>query len=179
MTMQAITMDDLRDEPAKTSESWRGRLLDPEKLAALAELLGFGWFTPDDIRGLWRIGLLRADLVSSESPIDVSGFIPVGSVAISDRRHYCDVRTIAYRPSGYGSSFGEANSDCTWDLGSPLPGIGSKHRLETPANFHGTVKTLRSGNCGWQRPRHVRRGTTVTTAARFTSGHAASLDRTS
>lgn len=116
MTMQAITMDDLRVEVAKTSEAWRGRLLDPEKLAALAKLLGFGWFTPDDIRGLWRTGLLRADLVSSETPIDVSGFISVGSVAISDRREYCDVRTIAHRPSGYGSSFGEANPDCAWDL---------------------------------------------------------------
>jgi hypothetical protein len=116
MTIQAIAMDDLRVEVVKTSESWRRRLLDPEKLAALAKSLGFGWFTPDDIRGLWRIGLLRADLVSSEEPIDVSGFISVGSVVMSDRIDHCDVRTIAYRPGGYGSSFGEASLGSAWDL---------------------------------------------------------------
>lgn len=116
MATPAITLEALRVEVAKTSEAWRGRLLDPEKLAALAKLLGFGWFTQDDIRGLWRIGLLRADLVSSDTRIDVTGLLPVGSITVPDRSDYCDVRTIARRPSGYGSSFGKVDAEFAWDL---------------------------------------------------------------
>lgn len=116
MTTKAITLDDLRVEVAKTSQAWRGRLLDPEKFAALAKLLGFGWFTQDDIRGLWRIGLLRADLVSSDSAIEASGLLPVGSVADSDRWDYSDARIITHRPNGYGSSFGEADPGSALDL---------------------------------------------------------------
>jgi hypothetical protein len=116
MTTHAITLDDLRVEVARTSEAWRGRLLDPGRFAAFAKLLGFGLFTQDDIRGLWRIGLLRADLVSSDTPIDVSGLLSVGTVANSDRIAYCDARRIEHRLGGYGSSFVDADLGNAWEL---------------------------------------------------------------
>lgn len=116
------------------SEGWRTRLLDPEKFAALARALGLGFFTEDDIHGLWRIGLLRADLVSSDATIDLDGLLQVRPMVDTGSFDYCDIRTIKHRPGGYGSSFGEAAPSNDWRLGF------HPHRLFV---LHHVQRTLR------------------------------------
>lgn len=79
---------------------WTGlesTLLDAPKLANLARKLGFGHFNEADIRALWRIGLVRADMVIALAPAQLPGLEPVQSA--SDVR-FTDVRKPTARPTG-------------------------------------------------------------------------------
>lgn len=90
----------LRTELAVASE-WTSSLVDSRKLAQIAGQLGFGHFSEDDICGLWRIGLFRADLVRSEGQTRKPGLVPLHP---EETQTYVDVRTMGPRPAGYGSS---------------------------------------------------------------------------
>lgn len=79
---------------------WESKLADAAGLGKLAWKLGFGNFEEESIQALWRIGLLRADLVTGEMHIEASGFEPVPSP------HGCrfiDVRLPKHRPEGSSS----------------------------------------------------------------------------
>jgi hypothetical protein len=95
----------LRAQLAAAPE-WTSELVDAQKLCQIAGQLGFGHFSDDDICGLWRIGLLRADLVRSEQPLSMPGLIPVD---VQTMAGYVDVRPMALRPDGYGSSMDQPN----------------------------------------------------------------------
>jgi hypothetical protein len=76
---------------------WESTLLDAAKLANLARKLGFGHFDEADIRALWRIGLVRADVTTAQAPAQVPGFEQVQS-ALDVR--FVDVRKPKARPTG-------------------------------------------------------------------------------
>lgn len=91
----------LRSDLTLRSE-WISELVSVQKLGQFAADLGFGNFSEDDIRGLWHIGLLRADYVETEHPIQITGLVPLGG-----GRQYLDLRGMEPRPGGYGSSIPE------------------------------------------------------------------------
>ena len=103
--MTASTLERIRSEVILGFENWRRRLLTPEALARLAKDLGLGWFTATDIIGLWKIGLLRADLVISDVPVDYSGLSRLENCSEPFEYAYCDLRRLEHRPEGYGSAF--------------------------------------------------------------------------
>lgn len=102
--MTASTLEQIRTEVVLDFENWRRRLLTPKALAKLAKDLGLGWFTASDITGLWKIGLLRADLVISDVPLDYSGLSRLEGFSEAFAYAYCDFRRIEHRPEGYGST---------------------------------------------------------------------------
>ncbi|GLS14360.1 hypothetical protein [Hydrogenophaga electricum] len=92
---------------------WSGfesTLLDTAKLANLARKLGLGHFNTADIRALWRIGLVRADITIGQAPAQIPGLEPVQSAF--DVR-FIDVRQPKARPTGSPSFVpeGEAAED--------------------------------------------------------------------
>lgn len=76
---------------------WESTPVDATALGKLAWKLGFGHFDTDSIRALWRIGLLRADVVTAEAHIEVPGFGPVTS---QDGFRFIDLRVPKHRPQG-------------------------------------------------------------------------------
>jgi hypothetical protein len=94
--LRSFDLTDLRARLASRQE-WEEDPLDAAKFGTAAWKLGFGHFGTDDIRALWRIGILRADFVSSEDQNLVPGFVPV---AAQDGNHRIDVRTITPRREG-------------------------------------------------------------------------------
>lgn len=76
---------------------WEATPQDAAKFAKLAWKLGLGHFDQDSIRALWRIGLLRADVVTAEAQTNVPGFewapTPHGF-------RYIDMRSPRRRPEG-------------------------------------------------------------------------------
>jgi hypothetical protein len=109
--MTASTLEQMRAEVVLRFENWRRRLLTPDALAKLAKDLGLGWFTASEIVGLWKIGLLRADLVISDSPINFSGLRRLEWCNEEFEYAYCDFRRIEYRPEGYGSALRDLEKD--------------------------------------------------------------------
>jgi hypothetical protein len=79
------------------SLSWGTTPVDAAKLGSLAWKLGLGHFDQDGIRALWRVALLRADVVTSESEVTVTGFEPIPT---SQGCRYIDVRSPKRRPDG-------------------------------------------------------------------------------
>ena len=76
---------------------WESRFVDAASLGKLAWKLGFGHFDEDGVRALWRIGLLRADVVTAEAHTEVPGFEPVQTPHVF---RYIDVRLPKHRPVG-------------------------------------------------------------------------------
>ncbi|WP_133066276.1 hypothetical protein [Acidovorax kalamii] len=56
----------LRRHLSLTSK-WDSELVSPQRFGQIASDRGIGQFAKDDILGLWRIGLLRADCVEGEN----------------------------------------------------------------------------------------------------------------
>lgn len=78
---------------------WHSELVSAQKLGEIARDLGIGRFSKDDINGLWRIGLLRADCVESAVPPQIKGLL-----SLERDSEYLDLRTIVTKQKGYGSS---------------------------------------------------------------------------
>ena len=70
----SINLSDLRTSLAAW-QSWESVPVDAAKLGSTAQKLGFGHFRDEDILALWRIGILRADVVTSEAPASVEGLL--------------------------------------------------------------------------------------------------------
>lgn len=94
---------------ALASKGWQDRLLRPEQLAKFAQTLGLGWFSDEDVAGLWRIGMLRADFVSLPVACDRPGLLSLHMHGVDKSFCYVDARTIQHRADGYGSSFTQAD----------------------------------------------------------------------
>ena len=60
---------------------------------------GIGWFSEEHILGMWQLGLLRADLVSSLRALP-EPFKETKSEA--EAHHYADLRIPQRRPDGWG-----------------------------------------------------------------------------
>lgn len=102
--MTTSTLEQIRADVVLGFENWRQRLLSAEALAKLAKDLGLGWFSATDITGLWKIGLLRADLVISDVPMEYSGLSCLDGLIEPFEYAYCDIRRLEHRPEGYGSA---------------------------------------------------------------------------
>lgn len=101
--MATSTLERARIEVIHKFEFWRQRLLSPKALAKLANDLGLGSFSASDITGLWKIGLLRADLVFNDVPMVEQGLAQVDGLSENSEYVYCDFRTIQHRETGLGS----------------------------------------------------------------------------
>lgn len=112
--MNPSTLKTVRIETALDSKVWGKRLLKPEDLAKYANDMDLGHFTPSDIIGLWKIGLLRADLILSDEPIADLGLKELENISGEYKHAYCDFRHIKNRREGYGSSFKDTTEN-------PLP----------------------------------------------------------
>lgn len=93
---RALNLSPLRSSLAGWSD-WESTPVDAAELGRLAWKLGFGHFDEGSIRALWRIGLLRADVVTTDSHADVPGFEPIAS---PDGYRFIDVRSPKHRPEG-------------------------------------------------------------------------------
>lgn len=76
---------------------WEAIPVDAAELGKIAWKLGLGRFREEDIHALWRIGLLRADVVTAEALTDAPGFEPVRS---QQGFRFIDVRLPKSRPEG-------------------------------------------------------------------------------
>lgn len=112
--MELSNLERMRIEVACEFEFWRRRLLSPKALAKLASDLGLGLFEASEIEGLWRIGLLRADVVTSNTSIDRAGLKKIDGLCEDANYTYCDFRQIQHRKDGYGSSI-QVQSDGSFD----------------------------------------------------------------
>ena len=89
-----------RCELATSAELWQFDLLSPQKLWQFAKDRGVPVFNAGTITDLWRTGLLRADLVTSDRAIKMPGLDPVSQE--NGLYLYCDLRQVEHRPGGYG-----------------------------------------------------------------------------
>lgn len=97
-----MTLLDLRrTELACSPELWQLQLQSCGSLAAQASDYGLAGFDADSIRALWQLGLIRADLVTSSTPL-VSP--PLTLVGDSDGFTYFDGRVPPRRAEGLGNS---------------------------------------------------------------------------
>ena len=78
---------------------WHSELVSAQKLGEIARDLGIGHFSKNDISGLWRIGMLRADYVESEESPQIKGLL-----TLEFNSQYLDLRAIVTKQNGYGSS---------------------------------------------------------------------------
>ena len=115
---------------------WDSELVSPQKLGQIAGDLGIGHFSMDDILGLWRIGLLRADRVESDAPLEYDGLLSLQF----DSRHL-DLRAIVTKQRGYGSSMSKKSKVST-SFADPLPNLGF-HPTRVYV-LHHVVRTLAS-----------------------------------
>lgn len=106
--------------------------VDAAKLGQIAWKLGFGHFRDDDILALWRIGILRADLIRSDASIHIEGLLPV--------------------PAPMGTCFTDVRMSTRRSAGSPtvVPEAGPHDDLLSPYFhpfrvyvLHHVVRTLR------------------------------------
>lgn len=102
--MEKSRLERARIDVVLSFESWRRRLLTPKALAKLASDLGLGWFSEADITGLWKLGILRADLVVSDIPLDLLELHSLQGFEEMYEYAYCDFRRIEHRLEGYGSA---------------------------------------------------------------------------
>ena len=115
---------------------WDSELVSPQKLGQIASDLGIGHFSKDDILGLWRIGLLRADCVESEAPPQINGLRSLKFVS-----QHLDLRAIVTKQKGYGSSMSKKSKVRT-SADDPLPNL-SFHPTRVYV-LHHVVRTLAS-----------------------------------
>lgn len=98
--MDWAELDRHRCELIKASELWQFDLMNPQKLVQFARDRDVEIFGGSTIEDLWRVGLLRADAVTSSREIDTP---PLTLVAEEKGTFfYGDTRPVPYRPEGYG-----------------------------------------------------------------------------
>lgn len=97
----------LRQSLASMPHVWQYGLLSAAQLGTFASERGIQVSSGETILGLWRAGLLRADLVTSDVPLSVPGLISASK--LQDTNTYCDLRRVPHRPSGLGGVLSEAS----------------------------------------------------------------------
>lgn len=115
---------------------WNSELVSAQKLGQIANDIGIGHFSKDDVLGLWRIGLLRADFVESEESLRTKGLL-----LHEYESQYVDLRAIVTKQKGYGSSMSKKSKGKT-PADEPLPNL-SFHPMRVYV-LHHVVRTLAS-----------------------------------
>ncbi len=100
--MNGDKLNALRIELVKSAEIWQYDLLNPTKFWQFAKDRNIGIYNAQTINDLWRIGLLRADLIRSTDIIKLPGV----ELASQDggTNVYCDNRQVEHREGGYGGA---------------------------------------------------------------------------
>ena len=91
-----------RNELANTPDLWQLDLMSPQQFWRFAEDHNISVSNGDTFMNLWRVGLLRADLVRTNNKLQIPSL-----ELISENNGlfaYCDNRNVQHRPKGYGSS---------------------------------------------------------------------------
>lgn len=86
----AAQLAQLRQLLAARPETWQHRLHSPPDLASRCRDFGVAGANEGVVMGLWRLGLLRADVVTSESALEIDGLIEAH--AAPGIFSYCDLR---------------------------------------------------------------------------------------
>ncbi|MYM26240.1 hypothetical protein GTP46_26780 [Duganella sp. FT135W] len=140
--MKESALERARVEVVLKFETWRRRLLSPDALAKLAKDLGLGWFSASEVTGLWKLGLLRADFVLSDVPIEFPGLERLEGIGEESEYAYCDFRRIEHRPNGYGSALEDHDS-------IPLESSLAFHPFRVYLLYH-VERTLKIGTSSTQ-----------------------------
>jgi hypothetical protein len=93
---------ELRQSLAAHPETWQHRLQTPSELAGHCSKFGIGGVNEGVVMGLWRFGLLRADVVTSESELRMDGLVQVHST--NGVFTYCDLRRVPSPENGLSSA---------------------------------------------------------------------------
>lgn len=96
-------------------EIWQYGLLNPEKLSNFVKKLGLSSFTlaQSRIKGLWELGLLRADLIVTSRKLSTTGLIYARTM--DDGRYiYIDGRSLRRRRKGWGGALGLCKEVPKW-----------------------------------------------------------------
>lgn len=98
-----------RRELANAPELWQFDLLTSRNFCQFARDRGIPVFDANTIISLWRLGLLRADLITAKSKLDM----PSLKLISEDNGlfTYCDKRQIEHREKGYGGTFASTGSE--------------------------------------------------------------------
>lgn len=107
--MDLAQLDEHRSSLSKHHELWQFDLLKPQGLLQFARDRGVSLFNSETIEGLWRTGILRADLVVAQSGLEMP------SLSLVSRKdgfaYYCDTRPVEHRPRGYGGALSTGAGD--------------------------------------------------------------------
>ena len=101
-TMDYEKLATQRCELVKYPELWQFDLLTPQKLSQYAKDMGFPVFNVGIITNLWRVGLLRSDLISARSKIEMPSLELVSEE--NGLFTYCDKRRVEHHAQGYGGT---------------------------------------------------------------------------
>lgn len=106
---------------------WQHGLLSARQLGTFASERGIQMSREETILGLWRAGLLRADLVTSDDQLSMSGL--VSTEPLLEANIYCDQRRVPHRPSGFGGVLSE-------DGGIPASAVPQFHPFRLYMLYH-------------------------------------------
>lgn len=101
-----------RYELANALELWQFDLLTPQNLCQFAKDRGVPVFNAGTVTDLWRVGLLRSDLITARSKLEMPSLELVSEE--NGLFTYCDKRQVEHRAQGYGGTLArrESESDC-------------------------------------------------------------------
>jgi hypothetical protein len=98
-----------RYELAGGPEIWQFDLLTPAKLCQFARDRGVPVFNAETVEKLWRVGLLRSELITVRSQLQFPSLELVSEE--NGVFTYCDMRSVEDRAQGYGGAIGRKESE--------------------------------------------------------------------
>ncbi len=98
-----------RYDLANAPEIWQFDLLTPAKLWQFAKDRGVQVFNADTVTKLWRVGLLRSDLITARSELQIPALELVSEE--NGLFTYCDKRQVEDRAQGYGGTLARRESE--------------------------------------------------------------------
>ena len=75
-----LLLNEIRQTLASLPQVWQHGLLTAAQLGKFASERGIQVSNEETIRGLWQVGLLRADLVSSDAELSMPGLVAAAKV---------------------------------------------------------------------------------------------------
>jgi len=101
-----------RYELASAPELWQFDLLTPQELCQFSKDRGVPAINTETVTDLWRVGLLRSDLIMARSKLEMPSIELVSEE--NGLFTYCDKRQVEHRAQGYGGIIArrESDSDC-------------------------------------------------------------------
>jgi len=95
---------------ARSPEAWQLELFNPSELSKFASDRDVSWSNGETVEKLWRLGLVRADVVMADARHEIDGMELVNGHA-GDQLIYLDRRRFQAPISGLGSKLGSIGSD--------------------------------------------------------------------